>query len=96
LELNVFADVDGSLGRVWRFGVERRDPTRGIRAEARASVVVAGALSLAAITLFVAAINDLITRSTPGPTGEAIDLRWCLGCGPGSLGMGPNTAPGSD
>ncbi len=65
LGLNVLADVAGSVGLVWRFGVERRDPTRGIRAEARASVVVATALALVAITLTVAAINELVSHSVP-------------------------------
>ncbi len=65
LGLNVLADVAGSIGLVWRFGVERRDPTRGLRAEARASIVVATALGLVAITLTVAAINDLLSRSVP-------------------------------
>ena len=40
LGLNVLADVAGSIGLVWRFGVERRDPKRGLLAEARASIVV--------------------------------------------------------
>ena len=65
LGLNVLADVAGSMGLVWRFGVERRDPTGGLRAEARASIVVATALGLVAITLTVAAINDLLSRSVP-------------------------------
>jgi divalent metal cation (Fe/Co/Zn/Cd) transporter len=65
LGLNVLADVAGSIGLLWRFGVERRDPTRGIRAEARASLVVATALGLVAITLTVAAINDLLSHSVP-------------------------------
>jgi len=64
--LNVLADVAGSIGLVWRFGVERRDPTRGIRAEVRASVVVASALSLVAITLTIAAVKDLTEHSVPG------------------------------
>jgi hypothetical protein len=45
LGLNVLADMVGSMGLVWRFGVERHDPTRGLRAEARASLVVATAES---------------------------------------------------
>lgn len=56
LGLNVLADVAGSIGLIWRFGVERRDPKRGLRAEARASIVVAAGLGLVAITLTVAAI----------------------------------------
>jgi divalent metal cation (Fe/Co/Zn/Cd) transporter len=68
LGLNILADVAGSIGLVWRFGVERRDPTRGIRAEARASMVVACALILVAGTLVVAATYDLVTHSEPGPT----------------------------
>ena len=65
LGLNVLADVAGSIGLVWRFGVERNDPSRGIRAEARASIVVATALALVALTLTVAAINDLLSHSVP-------------------------------
>jgi divalent metal cation (Fe/Co/Zn/Cd) transporter len=65
LGLNVLADVAGSIGLVWRFGVERRDPTRGLRAEARASIVVASALSLVAVTLTIAALNDLVSHSVP-------------------------------
>ena len=65
LGLNVLADVAGSVGLVWRFGVERRHPTKGIRAEARASIVVATALALVAITLTVAAIDELVSHSVP-------------------------------
>ena len=72
LGLNVLADVAGSVGLVWRFGVERRNPARGIRAEARASIVVATALSLVAITLFVAAIHDLVSHSVPEHGVEAM------------------------
>ncbi|MHB8594786.1 MAG: hypothetical protein ACYDB3_10745, partial [Acidimicrobiales bacterium] len=66
LGLNVLADAAGSVGLVWRFGVERRDPERGHRAEARASIVVAGALSIVAVTLTVAAVHDLASGSVPG------------------------------
>ena len=72
LGLNVLADVAGSIGLVWRFGVERRDPARGLRAEARASMVVAGALSLVAITLTIAAINDLVAGSAPEHSVQAM------------------------
>jgi divalent metal cation (Fe/Co/Zn/Cd) transporter len=65
LGLNVLADVAGSIGLIWRFGVERRDPTKGLRAEARASVVVATGLGLVSLTLTVAAINDLLSHSVP-------------------------------
>jgi divalent metal cation (Fe/Co/Zn/Cd) transporter len=65
LGLNVMADVAGSIGLIWRFGVERRDPARGLKAEARASIVVATGLGLVAITLTVAAINDLLSHSVP-------------------------------
>jgi len=65
LGLNVLADVAGSIGLIWRFGVERRDPRKGVRAEARASVVVATGLGLVAVTLTVAAINDLLSHSVP-------------------------------
>ena len=72
LGLNVLADVAGSIGLVWRFGVERSDPTRGLRAEARASMIVAGALSLVAITLTIAAIHDLASHSVPEHTVQAM------------------------
>jgi divalent metal cation (Fe/Co/Zn/Cd) transporter len=65
LGLNILADVAGSIGLIWRFGVERRDPKRGVRAEARASFVVATGLTLVAITLTVAAIGDLVAHSVP-------------------------------
>ncbi|HEY5024136.1 MAG TPA: cation transporter [Acidimicrobiales bacterium] len=65
LGLNTLADVAGSIGLVWRFGVERRDPARGHRAEARASVVVATGLSIVAVSLTVAAVNGLIDGSGP-------------------------------
>jgi len=65
LGLNVLADVAGSIGLIWRFGVERNDPERGIHAEARASIVVASALGLVALTLTVASINDLLSHSVP-------------------------------
>lgn len=72
LGLNVLADVAGSVGLVWRFGVERRDPARGLHAEARASIVVAVALSIVALTLATAAINDLISRSAPEHSAQAM------------------------
>ena len=72
LGLNVLADVAGSVGLVWRFGVERRDPTRGLRAEARASIVVASALILVAITLTITAINDLVSHSVPQHSVQAM------------------------
>jgi divalent metal cation (Fe/Co/Zn/Cd) transporter len=65
LGLNTLADVAGSIGLVWRFGVERRDPARGHRAEARASLVVASGLSIVAVTLTAAAVNGLIAGSGP-------------------------------
>jgi divalent metal cation (Fe/Co/Zn/Cd) transporter len=65
LGLNTIADVAGSIGLIWRFGVERNDPEKGIHAERRASIVVASALGLVAITLAVASINDLLSHSVP-------------------------------
>ncbi|HUY64976.1 MAG TPA: cation transporter [Acidimicrobiales bacterium] len=65
LGLNVLADVAGSVGLVWRFGVERQDPNRGHRAEAHASIVVAAALSIVAVTLAVVAVNELVSGSGP-------------------------------
>lgn len=70
--LNTAADVAGSVGLVWRFGVERRDPEAGHRAEARASVVVAVALSSAAVVLTVRSVEALITASHPGTTPLAL------------------------
>jgi divalent metal cation (Fe/Co/Zn/Cd) transporter len=61
----VLADVAGSVGLIWRFGVERRDPRRGMQAERRASLVVAAALGLVAAALTVAAIHDLLLHSVP-------------------------------
>ena len=55
---------------VLRRGTARSD--RGIRAEARASIIVAGALSLVAITLFIAAIHDLVSHSVPEHTVQAM------------------------
>jgi divalent metal cation (Fe/Co/Zn/Cd) transporter len=72
LGLNVLADVAGSIGLVWRFRVERQDPEGGLRAEALASVVVASALILVAITLTIAAVNDLIAHSTPEHSVQAM------------------------
>jgi divalent metal cation (Fe/Co/Zn/Cd) transporter len=72
LGLNVLADVAGSIGLVWRFRVERRDPDVGLRAEALASVVVASVLILMAITLTIAAVNDLIAHSTPEHSVQAV------------------------
>jgi len=65
LGLNVLADVAGSIGLVWRFRVEKLDSARGHRAEARASVVVAVALSIVAVTLTAAAGNELASGSAP-------------------------------
>ena len=65
LGLNVLADVGGSIGLVWRFRVERGDPERGHRAEARASMIVAAALGVVAVTLAVAAVDELRAGSAP-------------------------------
>ena len=65
LGLNVLADVAGSIVLVWRFRVERRNPDERHRVEARASVVVAGALSIVSVTLIVAAANALAAGSAP-------------------------------
>lgn len=63
LGLNVVADVAGSLGLVWRFRLEQRDPDRAERAEARVSLVVAGGLGLVAAFLAAEAIRNLIAGS---------------------------------
>ena len=65
LGLNVLADVAGSVILLWRFRVERREPDLGHRAEARASVVVAAALTAVSITLIVAAADALAAGSAP-------------------------------
>lgn len=59
LGLNVLADVAGSVGLIWRFRVEKQDPDRAHRAEARASIVVATALIIVAITLTIDAATQL-------------------------------------
>jgi len=64
--LNTLADVAGSVGLVWRFRVERRDPESARQAEARASVVVAVALSVAAVVLTARSVDALVTASHPG------------------------------
>lgn len=62
LGLNVLADVAGSIGLVWPFGMERRDPRRGIWAEARASIVVATVFATA-----FAAGAGLVHRTASAP-----------------------------
>jgi divalent metal cation (Fe/Co/Zn/Cd) transporter len=85
LGLNVLADVAGSIGLVWRFRVERQDPEGGLRAEALASVVVASALILVAITLTIAAVNDLIAHAPLGwakyRTGKSLGSHALMGDG---------------
>src|SRR5450755_4568702 len=60
----------------------------GLGAEARASIVVASALSLVAVTLTITAINDLAMHSLPEHFRLGDDLNWGLGCRARPLGMG--------
>ncbi|HEX4126783.1 MAG TPA: cation transporter [Acidimicrobiales bacterium] len=65
LGLDLLADVTGSVSLVWRFRRERSDPAAADRAEARASVVVAGALLLTAAVLTAASVQALVAGTTP-------------------------------
>ncbi|NNN02122.1 MAG: cation transporter, partial [Acidimicrobiaceae bacterium] len=65
LGLNILADVTGSLGLIWRFRVEQRDPFRANHAERLASLVVGTALVTVSLSLAVAATTALISRTSP-------------------------------
>jgi divalent metal cation (Fe/Co/Zn/Cd) transporter len=65
--LGVLADLAGSAVLVWRFRAERRDgPAKAPEAESRASVVVAGALTVTSAVLVVGATHALLVGSRPG------------------------------
>jgi divalent metal cation (Fe/Co/Zn/Cd) transporter len=66
LGLNVMGDMVGSASLIWRFRVERSKPDGTHLAEARASLVVAGSLSVTAVFLASEAIYALAVGSTPG------------------------------
>ena len=70
--LNVAADVAGSVGLVWRFRLEQRDPDKAERAEANVSLVVAGGLGLIAAFLAIAAIRALAAGSTASESVSAM------------------------
>jgi divalent metal cation (Fe/Co/Zn/Cd) transporter len=70
--LGVLADVTGSAILVWRFRTERRRPAESGAAEARAAVVVAGALALISVVLVVQAAIALASGSRPGTSGVTI------------------------
>jgi divalent metal cation (Fe/Co/Zn/Cd) transporter len=66
LGLNVLADVTGSAALVWRFRAELRQTRPAEHAEQRAGRVVAGALAVVSLVLFVTATQALIAGSHPG------------------------------
>jgi divalent metal cation (Fe/Co/Zn/Cd) transporter len=65
LGLDLVADVTGSISLVWRFRSERSDPGAADRAEARASIVVGGALLATAAVLTVASVQALAAGTAP-------------------------------
>ncbi|MBO0768893.1 MAG: cation transporter [Solirubrobacterales bacterium] len=64
--LAVLADVSGSVVLIWRFRVERHEPDRAARVEARAAAVVAAALGVVSLALVVESVSALIQGSHPG------------------------------
>jgi divalent metal cation (Fe/Co/Zn/Cd) transporter len=64
--LGVLADVAGSVVLIWRFRTEQTQPHHADRVEARAAVLVAGALGLIGAVLAVESIRALIDASHPG------------------------------
>jgi divalent metal cation (Fe/Co/Zn/Cd) transporter len=70
--LNVIADVAGSVGLVWRFRIEQRDPHRAERAEASVSLVVGGGLALVAAFLATEAIRALVAGSAASESVSAM------------------------
>lgn len=65
LGLDLVADVAGSVSLIWRFRQERSDPAGADRAEALASLVVAGALLLTATVLTAASVQALVAGTAP-------------------------------
>ena len=72
--LNVLADLAGSAVLIWRFRAERHHPTSATAFEARAAVVVATALGLAATVLTIEAVHALLIGSRPGTSALALAI----------------------
>jgi divalent metal cation (Fe/Co/Zn/Cd) transporter len=72
LGLDLIADVAGSVSLIWRFRQERSDPASADRAEARASLVVAGALLLTAVVLTAASVQALAAGTAPDSSVSAM------------------------
>jgi divalent metal cation (Fe/Co/Zn/Cd) transporter len=66
LGLNVLADVTGSVALVWRFRAELHRDAPSEHVEARAAMVVAGALAVVSVVLAASAAQALIAGSHPG------------------------------
>jgi divalent metal cation (Fe/Co/Zn/Cd) transporter len=64
--LGVLADVAGSVVLIWRFRVEQRQPHQAGRVEARAAVLVSGALGLIAVVLTIESVRALVAGTHPG------------------------------
>jgi divalent metal cation (Fe/Co/Zn/Cd) transporter len=64
--LGLVADVGGSIVLIWRFRLERSHPHHADRVEARAALLVSGALGVIAIVLAVDSIRALLERTHPG------------------------------
>jgi divalent metal cation (Fe/Co/Zn/Cd) transporter len=64
--LGVLADVGGSVVLIWRFRVEQTEPRHADRVEARAAVLVSGALGLIGFVLAVESIRALVSGTHPG------------------------------
>ena len=63
--LGALADLAGSAVLIWRFRAERRQPLTAGRSEARAALVVAGALFTVAGLLAVDAVHALSQGTSP-------------------------------
>jgi divalent metal cation (Fe/Co/Zn/Cd) transporter len=64
--LGILADVAGSVVLIWRFRTEQAEPVHAARVEARAVILVAGALALIAVVLIVESTSALVAGSHPG------------------------------
>jgi divalent metal cation (Fe/Co/Zn/Cd) transporter len=64
--LGVLADVTGSAVLIWRFRAERRQPGHSGAREARAAIIVAGALAVVSAVLIIQSTAALESGSHPG------------------------------
>jgi divalent metal cation (Fe/Co/Zn/Cd) transporter len=64
--LGVLADVTGSAVLIWRFRAERRQPGHSGAREARAAIIVAGALAVVSAVLIIQSAAALASGSHPG------------------------------